>query len=221
MKKVAHKKAAKGLKKSPAGAKTPKASTIRLKPELQSALDKISKHLDRPKNKIVNQAVAEYLEKTSLKLRDDIEDTLQNLQIYRQQDPNFEDTIERFVVAEASLAEKAPHKSTKTSETHSPTQVFPPSIQELIIDACREFEVNKLYLFGSLARDEAHEESDVDLLVEFKRKGVTGAFDQFMGFKERMESILNRPVDIITNKRFRNPYFQQAVEAEKQLIYAA
>jgi predicted nucleotidyltransferase len=42
-----------------------------------------------------------------------------------------------------------------------------------------------------------------------------------MGFKDRMEVIVGRPVDLITNRRFRNPYFQQAVEAEKKLIYAA
>lgn len=42
--------------------KAPKASTIRFKSELQTALDRISDHLDRPKNKLVNQAVAEFLE---------------------------------------------------------------------------------------------------------------------------------------------------------------
>lgn len=44
----------------------PKASTIRLQPELQSALDKISDHLGRPKNKLVNQAVAEFFGKNHL-----------------------------------------------------------------------------------------------------------------------------------------------------------
>jgi hypothetical protein len=52
-------------------------------------------------------------------------------------------------------------------------------------------------------------------------KESEGAFNQFMGFKERMEAILERPVDLITGKRFRNPYFQQAVEEQKKLIYAA
>lgn len=113
------------------------------------------------------------------------------------------------------------HSKAKTTDTNIPAKTFAPPVHQLIIEACREFKVSELYLFGSLARGEAHQGSDVDLLVEFERDGVSGAFDQFMGFKERMESILERPVDIITAKRFRNPYFQQAVEAEKQLIYAA
>ncbi len=121
---------------------------------------------------------------------------------------------------------------TKTADSHAQKKMdagsdrssnvtFDTSLKKSIAEACREFKVIHLYLFGSFVRGEANEASDIDLLVEFQRDGVAGAFDQFMGFKERMESILGRPVDIITAKRFRNPYFQRAVEAEKQLIYAA
>jgi predicted nucleotidyltransferase len=99
--------------------------------------------------------------------------------------------------------------------------MFSKGIEEEIARACREFSVLQLYVFGSMATGLASETSDVDLLVEFERKGIEGAFNQFMGFKERMEAILERPVDLITGKRFRNPYFQQAVEEQKKLIYAA
>ena len=101
MKKEVRKKA---VRKASTRTRAPKASTIRLKPELQTALDRISNHLDRPKNKIVNQAVAEFLEKTSYQLRDDIEGTLENLRTYRQNDPNFEADIERFADSEAMHA---------------------------------------------------------------------------------------------------------------------
>lgn len=109
--------------------KTPKASTIRLKPELQSALDRISDHLDRPKNKIVNQAVAEFLEKTGYQLRDDIESTLEDLRAYRSKDPNFEDAIERFADAEATHAAEDPHEGKPQSNSR---QSLSHEIQELI-----------------------------------------------------------------------------------------
>jgi predicted transcriptional regulator len=115
MKKAAKKKAAakklasKGLG-SPRGASAPKASTIRLKPELRSALHSVSVHLNRPKNKLVNQAVAEFLERTTFKLRDDLEGTLQKLRDYRREDPTFEADIERFVAAESSLAAEDAHE---------------------------------------------------------------------------------------------------------------
>ncbi|TVP77638.1 MAG: nucleotidyltransferase [Puniceicoccaceae bacterium] len=99
--------------------------------------------------------------------------------------------------------------------------MFDPDVQRQLSAACHDYAVRQLYVFGSFAAGTEGDQSDVDLLVEFDRDGATGAFDQFMGFKERMEAILGRPVDLITNKRFRNPYFQRAVEAEKQLIYAA
>lgn len=133
MKNVAQKKTArkgvKRIKKTPHSAKAPKASTIRLQPELQSALDAISSHLDRPKNKIVNQAVAEFLEKTTFKMRDEIEGTLQKLRAYRNNDPSFEADIERFAEAESADTGEDAHEGTIRSTSSQPlTQ----EIQELL-----------------------------------------------------------------------------------------
>jgi hypothetical protein len=57
--------------------------------------------------------------------------------------------------------------------------------------------VGELYLFGSVARDEAGEDSDVDLLVEF-----TGppSFDRFMDLKFFLEDALGCPVDLVTRR---------------------
>ena len=122
MKKVAQKKL--GQKK----VRATKASTMRLKPELQSALDNISAQLDRPKNKIVNQAVAEYLEKTSYKLQDDIEGTLQKLRAYRSKDPSFEADIERFADGEAAYSSDDTHEGKMDDSVHSLSK----EIQQLI-----------------------------------------------------------------------------------------
>lgn len=87
--------------------------------------------------------------------------------------------------------------------------------------ACKRFRVKELHLFGSALSGSLAESRDVDLLVVFERDGYAGAFDQFMGFKETMEQILGKPVDLITSKTFRNPLFQEEVERTKELIYAA
>ncbi len=65
--------------------------------------------------------------------------------------------------------------------------------------------VGELYLFGSVARDEAREDSDVDFLVEF-----TGSpsFDRFMDLKFFLEDLLGIQVDLVTRralKRFLRP----------------
>ncbi|TVQ13698.1 MAG: nucleotidyltransferase, partial [Balneolaceae bacterium] len=65
------------------------------------------------------------------------------------------------------------------------------------------------------------DESDLDFLVEFDRQGYSGAFEQYMGFKLRLEAIYQRPVDLLTIKKFRNHIFQEEVDSSKTLIYAA
>jgi predicted nucleotidyltransferase len=86
---------------------------------------------------------------------------------------------------------------------------------------CQKFDVKELYLFGSATTDDFSEESDLDFLVKFDRKGYEGAFNQFIDFKLSLEQIYNRSVDLYHQKRFRNPIFQQEVDNTKQLLYAA
>jgi len=57
------------------------------------------------------------------------------------------------------------------------------------------FDVRSLALFGSVARDEARSDSDVDLLVEFTEP--VGFFHLFR-VRRRLEEILGAPVDLTT-----------------------
>jgi len=62
--------------------------------------------------------------------------------------------------------------------------------------ALRErFAVRSLALFGSAARGEATEASDVDLLVEFDGPPT---FDRYMDLKFYLEDLLGRRVDLVT-----------------------
>jgi len=59
----------------------------------------------------------------------------------------------------------------------------------------QQFSVKALFLFGSVARDTPHSESDVDLLVEFEKP--VGLF-MFLGLKHYLEDILGCSVDLGT-----------------------
>ena len=90
-----------------------------------------------------------------------------------------------------------------------------------LLEACKYYRVKELYVFGSFALNQQTPNSDVDFLVTFERNTYNGAFEQFMGFKELLEELLQRPVDLLTMKSFRNPLFQEEINKTKQLIYAA
>jgi hypothetical protein len=74
------------------------------------------------------------------------------------------------------------------------------------------FNVSSLSLFGSVARDEASADSDVDLLVEFSRP--VGLF-QFIELQQRLEELLDCKVDLGTARslkpRIKDQVLQEAV----------
>jgi len=74
----------------------------------------------------------------------------------------------------------------------------------------RTFSVQRLALFGSAARDEAGQASDIDVLVVFQG---TPTFDAFMDLKFYLEDLLGKPVDLVTDKALR-PQVRCAIETE-------
>jgi predicted nucleotidyltransferase len=81
--------------------------------------------------------------------------------------------------------------------------------------ALKNFGVVRLALFGSFARDEANEHSDIDMLVRFD--SIPTSKDYF-GLQFYLEDLLGRPVDLVTDKALR-PELRPFVE--KDLIDVA
>ena len=68
-------------------------------------------------------------------------------------------------------------------------------LQEHYPSLTNKYPISSLSVFGSVAREEARPDSDVDILVEFSHP--IGLFD-FIGLKQKLETILNCPVDLGT-----------------------
>jgi len=72
--------------------------------------------------------------------------------------------------------------------------------------------IASLFLFGSVARDEARPDSDIDLLVEFKQP--IGLF-QFIELQQQLEALLGCKVDLGTKRslkvQFNDQVFQEAI----------
>jgi len=84
-----------------------RASTHRLDPDIQAALEDLSRLLRRPKNRLINEAVKLYVEQKGREIEHELESTLKKLRAHRRKDPNFERSIGAFVGAEASLSDPA------------------------------------------------------------------------------------------------------------------
>lgn len=61
----------------------------------------------------------------------------------------------------------------------------------------RRYLINNLYLFGSVARGESQESSDVDILVEFAPQARVGLF-QFVRLRRELSQLLGCEVDLAT-----------------------
>jgi hypothetical protein len=70
-------------------------------------------------NRMVNEAVGEYLESRAASVEAGLEETLHRIRLYRKADPNFEAAISKFAEAEAALAGEDPVEG-KTASAPSP-----------------------------------------------------------------------------------------------------
>ncbi len=94
-------------------------------------------------------------------------------------------------------------------------------IKQTVTDYFKDKPVKRVYLFGSFARGEADEESDVDLLVDLDYgKGVGW---QFSSWFEELEKIFARKTDVISNvtkpEHTSNWRLIEAINKDKVLLY--
>ena len=80
-------------------------------------------------------------------------------------------------------------------------------------DRLRDFGVVQLSVFGSTARNEAEEESDLDFLVDLHPK----TFRNYMGLKLFLEDLFDCPIDLVTKDGLK-PLLRQEVLSEARRV---
>ena len=86
---------------------------------------------------------------------------------------------------------------------------------------CRRRRVHRIEVFGSGVRpdfDPAH--SDLDFIVTFQELEFNQYADAYFGLLEDLQTLFERPVDLVVASAIQNPYFRQAVDSSKTLVYA-
>ncbi|HQR36278.1 MAG TPA: nucleotidyltransferase domain-containing protein [Blastocatellia bacterium] len=77
-------------------------------------------------------------------------------------------------------------------------------------ELANRYGVITLGVFGSVARDEAREESDVDVVVTMERPDLFA----MVHIKEELEAALHRKVDIIQYRDKMNPFLKKRIDQE-------
>ena len=62
--------------------------------------------------------------------------------------------------------------------------------------------------------------SDADFLFEFDADRGLPPFEQCFSLANGLRESLGRPVDLVENHRFRNPYLRNSINESRELVYA-
>jgi predicted nucleotidyltransferase len=92
--------------------------------------------------------------------------------------------------------------------------------RDALADLCSRWQVVELAVFGSTARGEARDASDVDLLVKF-RPGAPWSSLDLIDMREELAVLFGRPVDLVEEGAIRNPYRRASILRDKAILYAA
>lgn len=84
---------------------------------------------------------------------------------------------------------------------------------------CQTYNVKNLFAFGSVCTDKFDDNSDIDLLISFKPMDYADYADSYFEIADKFEELFKRPVDLVTEKSLKNPYFIESVNQTKTLIY--
>lgn len=89
-------------------------------------------------------------------------------------------------------------------------------INKIIIDYLMPYEPVKIGLFGSFARQEETPESDIDILINIKKR--ISLFDLVQIYQDHEEK-LGRKVDIVTERSIKNQRLKKRMEKDLKIIY--
>ena len=84
------------------------------------------------------------------------------------------------------------------------------------IDRLKQEGVGALYLFGSVARDEAGSDSDIDFFIDQSSKGFS--LLELAGVKHILEDVLEARIDVTTRASL-NPALRERIEGDAIRIF--
>lgn len=84
---------------------------------------------------------------------------------------------------------------------------------------CDRYKVARLFVFGSVLRNDFDKGSDIDFVVDFRGVDLYDYADNYFDFKDSLEKLLKRKIDLLEEKAIENPFLRQSIDSSKKLIY--
>jgi len=82
------------------------------------------------------------------------------------------------------------------------------TLKEITPVLLEKYGVTRIGIFGSVARDDVSEGSDVDIVYEMKRPNLFTV----VHLKEELENVLHCTVDLVRYREKMNPYLKKRIE---------
>ena len=90
---------------------------------------------------------------------------------------------------------------------------------EEIAEACRQYGIERLFIFGSALREDfIPGKSDIDLLVEFGPLEITKRFHVFLDAREAFRNIFQADVDLVMKGAVKNMVIAGEIDRTKKLV---
>ncbi len=87
-----------------------------------------------------------------------------------------------------------------------------------LAEICRRYGVRRLALFGSAARGDP-EPGDIDLIAAIEAPTASAYAERYLALREDLESLFDKPVDLLTDAALANPFLRTRVEAEAAVLF--
>jgi predicted nucleotidyltransferase len=72
------------------------------------------------------------------------------------------------------------------------------------------YEIIRIGIFGSVARGDINEQSDIDVVVELEEQDLFN----MIGIKQDLEELLHKPVDIVSYREKMNQFLKKRIDKE-------
>ena len=91
---------------------------------------------------------------------------------------------------------------------------------EAIATFCRKWKVQEFSLFGSVLRDDFRPDSDIDVLLVIDPHHPPKP-EEWETMDEELRSIFGREIDLVEERRIKNPFRRNHILSHRRVMYAA